>query len=445
VDWFVALVMVVPAFALYSQRSSWLIDYLVWITVLNRGIRRYVDWAGGAFNVFSPISLTPLVVSGLLFLMVIKNYGSFPPHFRRILNFFGVALTLAFLVGIVRNQLAAVYALAEYLAPISIMGCAVMAGGNERLLDRWIKTIGWAAIVASAYGWYQYYTIPPWDAFWVRAVGFEGYLGKLKPTEMTVFSTMAERGPLAGFLAFAVIPMLVSRRWRNSGGWFSVVFIIATILLTYVRSSIITIGMAAILFPVLNKGRNTVQIMLLLAVVAVAANLGFSSIPSSNQIGARMGSIGSITEDGSFKGRIDIARYGLSAVLGNPLGTGLGSTGLAGRVNTGEIEAQASIGDNGYFAILFSLGWIGAGAFFYAFYLIWRQARIFEKMGVKNESLMMFKTLFVTGAVALIAGDWLSGPSSVVFCIFSGFAVNPAASLRALRERAGAKNHPAAN
>jgi hypothetical protein len=445
-DWFVAFLIVAPAAWLYLSGSTWLIDYLVWVTVLNRGIRRYVDWLAGDFNAFSPISLTPLVVSGFVFLLLLQNHRALPGYLQRVIRFFVAALAMGFLVGLVRNQLAAVYALAEYVAPLSIMGCAALARGNERILDRWIKTVGWAAVAVSLYGWYQYYTIPPWDAFWVRAVGFEGYLGQLKPTQMVVFSTMSERGVLAGFLGFAVIPMIISKRWRNVSGWLSIIIIIATILLTFVRTTVITIGLAAILFPVLNRGKNTIQIILILCVAALAGNYLLSKAPSSGKVAKRLKTIGSITQDGSFKGRLEIANHGIGALLKNPLGTGLGSTGLAGRVNTGGIEAGAAIGDNGYLEILFSFGLLGGGCFFYALYLIWRQVMIFEKLGIRSESLMMFKVLFVTGAVTLFAGNWLSGPGSVVFCVFAGFAAYPKPAMdrlnRAMAEKRRQKQAP---
>lgn len=437
-DWFVALLLVAPAAYFYLTNSSWLIDYLVWVTVLNRGIRRYMDWLAGAFNPFSPISLTPLVISGFVFLMVLQNYQGLPGYLQRIFKFFTAALAIGFLWGLISNGFAAVYALAEYVAPLSILGCAAIANGNERVLDRWVKSVGWAAVVVSLYGWYQYYTIPAWDAFWVRAVGFEGYLGQLKPTQMVVFSTMSERGVLAGFLAFAVIPMIVSKRWRNTLGWISVMIILATILLTFVRTAIITIGLAAVMFPVLNRGKNTLQIILLLCVAAVAGNYILNRTPSSGKVGERLSSIGNITEDGSFQGRIAIANYGVGALVKNPLGTGLGSTGLAGRVNTGSADSEAAIGDNGYFEILFSFGVIGGAFFFYAFYLIWKQVRLFERLGIRGESMMMFKALFVTGAVALFAGNWLAGPGSVIFCVFAGFAVHPKPAMdRYVRSLAG--------
>ncbi len=445
-DWFVAFLLILPALILYFRRSSWIIDYLLWVTVLNRGIRRYVDWMAGAFNPFSPISLTPLVISGLVFLFFLPSLGTLPAYIRRIFILFGIALAMGLAVGLMRNQLAAVYALAEYLAPISIMGCAVMAKGSERILDRWIKTVGWTAVAASIYGWYQYYTIPAWDAFWVRAVGFEGYLGNLVSTEMTVFSTMSERGVLASYLAFAVIPMIVSKRWRNFTGWGSVVLIISIILLTFVRTSMITIALATILFPVLNKGKNTMQIVLLLCAVALAANLGLSQMPSHEKIIGRMSTLGDIAEDGSFKGRVGIAAYGFGVALRNPLGLGLGSSGLGGRIVTGTLETGAAIGDNGYFSIIFSFGWIGAGCFFFAFYLMWRQVLRFEKAGVRSESLMMFKALLVTGAVVLLAGDWLAGPGSAVFFIFAGFAVYPLRTWQALNARKTTqKIRPSAN
>ena len=424
-DWLVSILIVLPAIYLYMVRFTWLIDYLVWITVLNRGIRRYVDWMAGSFNPLSPISLTPLVISGLVFLMVFQNYNRLPGYFRKIVVSFAIALGIAFAVGLVRNKLAAVYSMAEYVTPLSIMACAVLAWGRNDILDRWIKTVGWAAVFASAYGWYQYFTIPAWDAFWVRAVGFEGYLGNLKPTEMTVFSTMSERGPLASFLGFAVIPMICAKRWRNIGGWLSVLLILSVILLTFVRSTIITIGLATVLYPLLNRGKNTIRIVILLCVIALAANIGLSMIPTSGKISERVSSIATITEDGSFKGRMQIAQYGFSSVIRNPIGTGLGSTGLAGRVNTGEIEAGAAIGDNGYFALLFTFGWVGSFFFFRAFYLMWRQIRIFERVGIRTDAVMLFKAFFVTGSIALIAGDWIAGAGSMVFFILAGFALHP--------------------
>lgn len=410
---------------LFLRRSFWLVDYLVWVTVFNRGIRRYVDWMQGSFNPLSPISLTPLIVSALLFLIVVQRFSEFPPHVRRIMQLFGAALGIAFLVGLASNGLAAVYTLAEYVTPISVIGIAVLTAGDERILDRWLHTVGWAAMTASAYGWYQYYTIPAWDAFWVRAVGMEGYLGYLRPTEMTVFSTMSERGPFGSFLAAAVTPMILAKRWRNFTGWAGVILLLSTMLLTYVRTAIITIVLTAILYPILNRGKGSLKMVVAVCVAGIGINLVLSLLPSSEKIDNRVGSIQTITDDGSFQGRILIAIDGVQSVLTNPIGSGLGSTGLAGRVNTGTSESTAVIGDNGYLEILLTFGWLGSAAFFYALVLMWTNARHAEKLGFQTESIAVFKALFVTGAVVLMVGNWFASSGSLVFAMFAGFALVP--------------------
>ncbi len=71
-----------------------------------------------------------------------------------------------------------------------------------------------AGVLAAAYGWYQYLTIPEWDAFWVKEVNFVGYLGKLEPTKMSVFSTFSDRGICSVYLALAGDPSIGVKRWR---------------------------------------------------------------------------------------------------------------------------------------------------------------------------------------------------------------------------------------
>jgi hypothetical protein len=236
--------------------------------------------------------------------------------------------------------------------------------------------------------------------------------------------------------------MLISKRWRNVTGWASVALILATILLTFVRTSIITIILATVLYPLLNGGKNSFRIIVLLCVGAFGANFFLGKL-SSEKVNKRLQTFSNITEDGSFKGRIGIAGYGLTTALKNPLGTGLGSSGLGGRVNTGTLETGAAIGDNGYFSIIFSFGWIGSFCFFYAFYLVWARVRAMERAGLRNESLMMFKALFITGAVVLMVGDWLAGPGSAVFFIFTGFAANPKMALDRMKQAAALRARPA--
>jgi len=169
--------------------------------------------------------------------------------------------------------------------------------------------------------------------------------------------------------------------------------------------------------------------MIALALVAVGLPYILSSLPSSEKIGERLETLQALSEDGSFQARMDIGTLGISAVLRSPLGTGLGSTGLAGRVNTGVMEAGAVIGDNGYFEILLTFGWLGSFFFFYALFLIWRNLLELERTGQRTDAIMMSKALVVTGAAVMVVGNWLVGPSALMFCIFVGFALAPSNGL----------------
>lgn len=424
--WFVFLSIVLPAILLFLKRSDWLLDYYIWVTALNRGIRRVVDWWDQAFNPLSPISLSPLIVGCLMATMVFLSPTRVPQRVVRILMLFGSAIAIAFCVGLARNQFAAVYSLAEYAGPLATMGMAVVYGRSTAVFDRWIKTLGWAAVAVSIYAWYQYFTIPPWDAFWVESIGAVGYLGQLRPTEMTVFSTMQERGPCAFFLAWAVIPMILARRWRNPFGWAAVFLIVGTVLVTYVRSGLITIALAAIAFPLVNRGRGVLRIVMLAIALYFSVNALLPKIGSgADSIENRLNTFRDITADGSYQGRLDIAQWGFSMALREPLGTGLGSTGLGSRVNTGSFASQAVFGDNGYFDLILTFGWLGSIAFGCALYLAWRQIRNLERIGFRNDISMAAKTAFIVGGITLYGWNWVNGSASLLFWMLIGRALSP--------------------
>src|SRR5258707_7338186 len=219
VEWVVFLFIVVPGLLYAMRGSSYLVDYTILVFVFNREIRRLVDYYNHEFNPFSLISVTPLVMLGLLFMGFLWNFKALHRMAKQIFLLMMVAIAYGFVVGLLHNGLATLYQGAEYLATVGLMGYVAVNPADNRTADRWLRTAGIAGAVAAFYGWHHFLTIPSWDAFWVERVGFVGYLGRLHPTEMWVFSTFAERGPCASYLALAAIPMLVSRRWRVALGW----------------------------------------------------------------------------------------------------------------------------------------------------------------------------------------------------------------------------------
>jgi len=423
-DWIVAFLIIAPAVWLLWRRSTWLLDYSLIVYAFNRFVRRVVDWQAGAFNPFSPISLTPLIVSGLLFFPFLVNWKRIHPGVQRILLCFYVAISYGILVGVVQNGFGAIYAGADFLVPVFLIGYAASQSITAKIADRWMTNAAWIAVVVAAYGWYQYLTIPPWDAFWVKSVGFVGYLGQLVPTQMTVFSTLAERGPCASLLALTALPMAVVARWRTKLGWPAVILVLSAVLLTLVRSSLILVVIGVFLFPVINGGRGAARVFVLAIFVAISVMLLGPMVPGVDRIAERFQTIQNIREDGSFKGRLEILEYGVGLVAGNPIGYGIGSSGLAARITSGgDTKAHGLIGDNGYLELMTSLGWPGSIVLLAAFVMLWGRIASHLKLGARSDLLSLGRTYLVVFAIAMYAGNFFAGVW--IMWVALGLAINP--------------------
>jgi putative inorganic carbon (hco3(-)) transporter len=438
-DWIIAGMMVAVGAALALSRSSYMVDYVLVVYVFNRGLRRLLDWYAGAFNPYSPLSVASLVVAGLMLLPLLPRMGALPKSSKTILYCFLIAIGYAFIIGFVRVAFAAVYSLAETLAPIAVFGYILVLGADQKTKDRWLRTAAWCAILASAYGWYQYLTIPPWDAFWVREVGFEGYLGLLEPMKLAVFSTMAERGVLGGFLGFAVVPMILASKWRPLS-WLGVILVLSVILLAQTRTGLIVAAFSTIMYVMINRGTALWQLALGLIVVSAAGYFGIGLIPGSEKLQERFATIGSIQETGSFEGRVEIYQTSLSAVLTNPLGSGLGATGLSGRINVGGTETQSVVGDAGYIELAIQFGWFGTLLILYALWRMWQDMSKRYRIGFRPTELMLARAFML----ALIPSCFVSNvvtQFSILWIVF-GAALDPqglrvfAAKLQIMRSAA---------
>lgn len=422
-EWFIAFLMVAPAFYLAATRSSYLLDYVFFVVALNRGIRRLVDYfINGAFNPFSPISVTPLVVSMLVLLPALARFNNLTPRTRNIAMLMMVALAHGTAIGLVNVSIGVLYPLGEWLAGFGAFLYVATAPVPIGTMDRWIKASGYSALVVALYGWYQYFTIPPWDAFWVVAVKFVGYLGNLKPMEMSVFSTLQERGPCAAYLAWAAIPMILSRRWRIFGGWLTVLLLLSTVLLTMSRTMFLIVALVVGLQPLLSKGRGMGSVLLMMTILLVGGSVGLTYMPGSERIQKRFDTVKDMQNDGSFKGRVKIFTEGAPWVLQHPLGLGLGSSGFgASRIGG---KAQEGFMDSGYIEIFSQFGWLGGAAFFGALGQIWSELSQRVRRGGREAFLFTGRTVLLGCMVFLCVGNIFAGFS--LFWVLLGLSLNRA-------------------
>jgi hypothetical protein len=419
-EYLVAILIVLPALLLVALRSSYLLDYVFFVVALNRGIRRLVDYYfNEAFNPLSTISLTPLVVSALLLIPAFSNLHLLTPRIRSIAYLIMLALAHGLLVGFMNAGVGAFYSLGEWLAGFAAFLYAASAPVPSSTANRWLKSSGYAAVIVAVYGWFQYLTIPEWDAFWVTAVGFVGYLGQLRPMEMSVFSTMHERGPCASFLAWAAIPMILHPRWRIVGGWLTVALLFSVVLLTMSRSMFIIVALVCVLQPALSKGRGFGHVLVFAGMLALGASYGLKFMPGAERIQQRFDTVKDLQSDGSYNGRLEILSTGIPWVITHPLGLGLGSSGLGGdRVGA----SKEGWSDSGYIEIFSQFGWIGGIAFFVAMAKIWSELSRRIKQGGHDPFIFTGRAVLLGCLVFLYVGNVFGGFS--LFWVFLGISIN---------------------
>ena len=86
------------------------------------------------------------------------------------------------------------------------------------------------------------------------------------------------------------------------------------------------------------------------------------AMPGSEDVQKRFSTLGNMQEDGSYLGRVEIYQDSVGAILTNPIGNGLGASGISGRINIGGTGTQSVIADAGYAEIVMPirLAWSSA-------------------------------------------------------------------------------------
>jgi putative inorganic carbon (hco3(-)) transporter len=219
---------------------------------------------------------------------------------------------------------------------------------------------------------------------------------------MWVFSTFADRGVCAVYLALAAIPMFVSKKWRLFLGWPEAALLVSCIFPTMARSGIIVAILGVVLYPILNKGKHAGRIVIIVALVVGVFFAVSGSIPGLNGFVKRFESLIHMQDDGSFQGRVMIAQVTFPYLAEHPLGFGIGSSGLAERLNG---NTQGMVTDNGWLEILSSLGMPGFLLFIGALALIWRYFSMLDHLGVRDDYLGLARTFLVVAIITTWAGN----------------------------------------
>jgi hypothetical protein len=210
----------------------------------------------------------------------------------------------------------------------------------------------WGALIVGVYGIVQFYVVPGWDAFWMENAPM-GSIGAPEPFEVRVFSTLNSPGPLAVFLAAAVLFLTDSRHRLRLVAQIAGYVCLG---LSMVRSA--WLGCALGLLVILAVGRARAKTTALLAIGVVVVGVLQISGPVQMAIADRIDESREGRQDDSFLARKALYDDMVPTLFTNVVGQGLGASGVASRLSPkgGGLENV----DSGVIEFAYSLGLPGA-------------------------------------------------------------------------------------
>ena len=348
-------VMALVAAALLLWRKPALyVGFMWWVWFLTPLVRRLVDLRVG-YTEMSLVMLAPFLVSGVALVAVLANLRRLPRPHRLPLAFAAFGLLYAYAVGVLNNGLlTATFDLLTWGVPV-VGGAYVLTHGHHVTAFRAVtrRAFVWGLLVMGAYGVVQYFYLPAWDGYWMDNAGLVS-IGVSEPQEVRVFSTLNSPGPfaivvmaglllafgggsparvpgvVAGFIGFAL--SAVRSAW---GGWVVGFLVLASSLPLRLRVRLL-------------------GTLVLLGLVAVPL---FSVGPVADLLSQRLESVTDLENDTSFNDRLALYADFSSFTAGNPLGQGLGGTGVASGLGNRETTLQNL--DSGVIAVIYTFGVLG--------------------------------------------------------------------------------------
>jgi hypothetical protein len=332
------------------------LGYAWWLWFLTPEIRRLADFQGG-WNPVNPLMLTPLLVSGMTAVTVLRRAAAL-----RAKSLFGfvplfIALTYGTFVGIVTTGAAvALYSSLVWAVPVLMaVHLAVHVEDYPTHRATLINTFAWGALVMGAYGLVQYFVAPSWDTYWM-IVSDQLTQGAPYPREIRVFSTMNSSGPFAFVISAGLLLLLIDdRRLRLP----MAATACASLMLSLVRAAWLGGALGFIYALSCLTPRRRLQALTVVLCAAFALGVTFLTGSVAETIGNRFDTLTNLQDDGSFQLRREFYTEFLSRAVTNVVGAGIGATSYVTRLgNYGEISG-GFYGDSGIMQVPFVLGWFG--------------------------------------------------------------------------------------
>ncbi|WP_169504484.1 O-antigen ligase family protein [Paenibacillus lemnae] len=346
------LVSTLLGFLVLSRSPGSLIPYTLVIWTISPEVRRIIDWSFLSFSDFSLIMISPHCVSLILLIPVLNNYKFLDHKIKIILRVMIAALTYGCILGFMKYGLSTVFELLNLAIPFLVLVYVGVTPFKDEIRDKWMRSFTCLAVVVGFYGIYQYLVLPPWDGFWIMNSGMRS-VGQPEAQQFRVFSFLNSPGPAGMFLGIALAVMIVQKKWR-AFGLIGVMTVAFALMLTLVRVGWICCLVMFIAYFSRSQLVGKLKLFTVAAILVLFYFILLPLLPGSDEITSRFNTFESLEDDHSFNERLDFAKYIISDVMKNPIGNGIGSSGIG--VKLTQNTNTLAVFDNGYLNLLYLYG-----------------------------------------------------------------------------------------
>lgn len=416
------LTLVFPVFAiltglwLFFRNPVQYVGFVLWLWFLSPEVRRLADWSIGAFSPINPIQASPLAVTMISIISLLRFYPMLAQ--RRGLSFGLIlaGLVYALVIGIAANGFtAAIYDFASWVFPI-LVGFHIMIRPEQfpAIRETITKTFMWGMLVMGAYGLVQYFFMPPWDVMWMVGSKMRSQ-GDPVPLGVRVFSTMNSSGPFAmTMLASMVYVTGINHRVR----WIAGAVGLFSFALSLVRAAWGGWVIALILQLISSSNRARLRIIAGAALLSVLFIPVLALGPVADRIQARLQTIANLNDDESYTARSDFYAAFAKTAFSNMTGEGLGATGLSTKLSSDDANSgKYATFDSGLMNIPFVLGWPGTLLYLSGF--LWLFTRAFLASVRMRDDRFIAASISLAFAVfaMLVFVNTLTGISGLVLFV----------------------------
>jgi hypothetical protein len=391
---------------LYVYHRPTYIAFTWWIWLASPEVRRLVDFQT-AYHSISPVMLSPLLVTSIAFIQVLRRPGYF--RRRKVLPFslFAFVTVFALSVGIFQNGfLSAAYDWAQWINPLAFGILFMQDSANiEANKKAFFNAVMVGLLLIGAYGIYQFFRLPPWDAFWMQQSNLHS-IGQALVEQVRIFGPLNSPGAYGAVLAASLAFVLVAK------GPLRIAAAVAgfpAFALCEVRSAWGMWAVAAVFILLRMQGRSRARLVFAAAIIAIFVAPILAIGPISTITSSRFSSISNLKNDRSANVREQLYISSFEAAFSNPIGLGTGGFGSGAKLSAGNVV----VFDSGLLEFPYEFGWAGGLIFLWAITLV-VIAVLNVYFKTRDPIAIAAAGVFMGLVAGLIFGQTLEGVSGVM-------------------------------